>query len=99
MSNSSGLTKSQRTLILSAWISIFASVLVLAVKLLGYLQSHSGAVLADALESIVNILASIFSLYVMKAVAVPADEEHPYGHGKLEYVGAAFEGGLIFSRP
>jgi cation diffusion facilitator family transporter len=80
----------------AAWLSVVISFLVFSIKFFAYLQTHSTAVLSDALESIVNIVASVVALLILRAVAEPADEDHPYGHGKLEYFSAAFEGGLIF---
>lgn len=79
----------------AAWISFVVSIVVLVIKFAAYLQTHSTAILSDALESIVNVVAATAALFVMKAVSEPADEEHPYGHGKLEYFSSAFEGGLI----
>lgn len=78
-----------------AKISLIGSFFVLALKLWAYQTSLSQAVLSDALESLVNVLAAGVSLYLLKIVAEPADENHPYGHGKLEYFSSAFEGGLI----
>ncbi|MES3039320.1 MAG: cation transporter, partial [Bdellovibrionota bacterium] len=48
-----------------------------------------------ALETIVNIIAAFVMLFIIKTVLEPADENHPYGHGKLEFFSAAFEGGLV----
>lgn len=79
----------------AAWISLAVSVVVLCLKFLAYRLTNSTAVLSDATESIVNVVAATMSLFVMRAVAAPADKEHPYGHGKLEFFSAAFEGGLI----
>lgn len=84
-----------KQIIRAAGISLIVSVLLLGAKLSAYFLTHSTAVLSDALESIVNVLAAIVALFVTKIVAEPADEEHPYGHGKLEYFSASFEGGLI----
>jgi len=81
--------------ITSAWISLGVGIIVLGTKFAGYFVTHSQAIFSDALESIVNVVTAIIALLVMKAVAEPADEDHPYGHGKLEYFSAAFEGGLI----
>ncbi len=78
----------------SRWSAI-VSVVVLTLKTLAYLQSHSQALLSDALESIVNVVASLVALWVIHISTQPADDEHPYGHGKAEYFSAAFEGGLI----
>jgi cation diffusion facilitator family transporter len=80
----------------AAWISFGASVFIFALKVSAYYLTHSTAVLSDALESTVNVLASFVALIVLRFVSAPADEDHPYGHGKLEYFSAAFEGGLIF---
>jgi cation diffusion facilitator family transporter len=76
-------------------ISFGASVIILAIKFIAYSKTHSTAILSDALESIINVLAAGVTLVLMKYVSLPADENHPYGHGKLEYFSAAFEGGLI----
>lgn len=87
--------KSDQIAIRAAWISLFVSLFVLGLKYSAYLQTKSVAILSDATESIVNVIAAFIALLVMKHVAEPADKEHPYGHGKLEYFSAAFEGGLI----
>ncbi len=76
-------------------ISVIVSVFVLTFKTLAYVRTHSQAVLSDALESIVNVIASIVALWIIHMSSEPADDEHPYGHGKLEYFSAAFEGGLV----
>jgi len=80
----------------AAVISVLVSVFVFAIKVVAYYATHSTAVLSDALESTVNVVASVVALIVIRVVSQPADEDHPYGHGKLEYFSAAFEGGLIF---
>ncbi|WP_413289103.1 cation diffusion facilitator family transporter [Bdellovibrio sp. HCB337] len=80
----------------AAWISLLASVFVFAMKFAAYYMTGSTAVLSDALESTVNVLAAIVALIVIRIASKPADEDHPYGHGKVEYFSAAFEGGLIF---
>lgn len=80
----------------SAIVSLVVSVAVLALKTKAFYETHSVAVLSDALETVVNVVTAIFALWAIKMAAEPADEEHPYGHGKFEYFSAAFEGGLIF---
>jgi cation diffusion facilitator family transporter len=52
-------------------------------------------VLSDALESIVNVVAAAFALGGLFVAGIPADRNHPFGHGKVEFLAAAFEGGLI----
>jgi cation diffusion facilitator family transporter len=69
--------------------------LLFAIKLTAYFITHSVAVLTDALESIVNIVAAFIGLYSLTIAAKPRDEDHPYGHGKVEYISSAIEGVLI----
>lgn len=90
------MTQAQKSRNNAALLSFVASFLVLTLKTVGYFQTHSAAILSDAVESIVNVITSIIALYVIWYVSQPADEDHPYGHGKAEYFSAAFEGGLIF---
>ncbi|HSF33866.1 MAG TPA: cation diffusion facilitator family transporter [Candidatus Tectomicrobia bacterium] len=76
-------------------ISLVAGGALLWVKFLAYQLTGSTAVLSDALESIVNVVAAVFALGSLMFAGRPADRNHPYGHGKIEYFAAAFEGGLI----
>jgi len=76
-------------------ISLCVSVLLLAAKFEAYRRTGSSAVLSDALESIVNVVAALFGLGSIVFAGRPADRNHPYGHGKIEFFSAAFEGGLI----
>jgi cation diffusion facilitator family transporter len=78
-----------------ALVSIGAGVCVLGLKYLSYVLSGSVALKSDAIESIVNVVAAVFALGAVIFAGKPADKEHPYGHGKIEYFSAAFEGGLI----
>jgi cation diffusion facilitator family transporter len=64
-------------------------------KIIAYQFTHSLAILTDALESIVNVIAGFIGLYSLYVAAKPRDLDHPYGHGKAEFVSAAVEGGLI----
>lgn len=57
--------------------------------------THSVAILTDALESIVNVVAGILGVYSLYVSAKPKDADHPYGHGKVEFISAAVEGTLI----
>ena len=80
----------------AAWISAVASILIFLLKVYAYRVTNSAAVLSDALESIVNVIAAAVALYVIRISSEPADENHPYGHGKAESFSSTFEGGLIF---
>jgi cation diffusion facilitator family transporter len=79
-----------------AFVTLSISLIVLFLKTKAYYATFSVGVLSDALETVVNVLTAIIALFAVKIAAEPADENHPYGHGKLEYFSAAFEGGLIF---
>ncbi len=76
-------------------ISVAAGVVILGLKVLAYNITGSAALESDALESIVNVAAAIFALGAIVFSNRPADQGHPFGHGKIEYFSAAFEGGLI----
>lgn len=79
---------------LQRWISILSVALFIA-KIIAYYLTHSMAILTDALESIVNVIAGFIGLYSLYVAAKPRDFEHPYGHGKAEFISAAAEGSLI----
>ncbi len=79
----------------TAHISVLVSVIVFSLKFFAYTQTNSTAILSDALETIANIVTSLVALIILRYALEPADKEHPYGHGKLEYFSAAFEGGII----
>ncbi len=80
---------------LAALLSLLVGLGVMAMKFWGYRLTGSTAILSDAIESMVNVVAAGFALWAVRAAEAPPDEEHPYGHGKLEFVTAVFEGGLI----
>jgi cation diffusion facilitator family transporter len=65
------------------------------VKFGAYFLTQSNAILTDAAESIVNVLASSFAFYSIYLTTLPKDENHPYGHGKVEFFSAFLEGTLI----
>jgi len=79
----------------AAVLSLSVGVVLLAIKFAAYFLTGSAAIFSDALESIVNVLASGFALYSIILAHAPADESHPYGHGKIEFLAAGFEGGMI----
>lgn len=64
-------------------------------KMAAWWVSGSVAILTDALESIVNMVAAGFGLYSLYLAAQPRDRNHPYGHGKIEFISALIEGTLI----
>ena len=79
-----------------AWLSIAAAVATIALKTLAWWITGSVSLLSDALESLVNLAGASFALWMILITRVPADDEHPFGHGKAEYFAGGFEGVLIF---
>lgn len=75
---------------------LIVGLVLMSVKFLAWWLTGSVAILTDALESIINVVAGSFALISVYYAAQPRDEDHPYGHGKIEYLSAGFEGGLIF---
>lgn len=84
-----------RRRILAISLSLLMGLLIMGLKFYTYWITYSSAVLSDALESIVNVVASAFALGSLFIAAKPPDPTHPYGHGKIEYFSAGFEGALI----
>jgi cation diffusion facilitator family transporter len=80
---------------LAAATSVIVSVVLLTVKFTAYYLTDSAAIFSDALESIVNVIASLVATYSLLLAHQPADAQHPYGHGKVEFLSAGFEGGMI----
>jgi len=87
---------SQKNLAVQKWVAA-VSVILLAVKFIAYYSTHSVSILTDALESIVNVAAGFIGLYSLYIAAKPMDRDHPYGHGKAEFLSAAIEGTMICS--
>ncbi|MFB5944383.1 cation diffusion facilitator family transporter [Albibacterium profundi] len=85
--------KSQKSLIL---LSLITAISLMVIKFIAYFITHSNAVFTDALESIVNVIASSFAFYSIYLSSLPKDMNHPYGHGKVEFFSVFIEGALIF---
>lgn len=82
-----------RLIAISASLAIGAGLMV--VKFIAFYLTDSAAILSDALESIINVVAAGFALWSIIFAARSPDPTHPYGHGKMEYFSAGFEGALI----
>ena len=68
---------------------------LMAIKFVAYYMTGSVAILTDALESIVNVVAAFVGLYALYLSAQPPDKSHPFGHGKIENISAIIEGTMI----
>jgi cation diffusion facilitator family transporter len=88
------LDNSRQNLRVQKWVVTVAVVLFI-IKMIAWILTHSVAILTDALESTVNVIAGFIGLYSLYVAAKPRDEDHPYGHGKAEFLSAAVEGTLI----
>lgn len=80
---------------IAAATSVVVSLLLLVIKFAAFYLTGSAAIFSDALESIVNVTASLVAMYSLLLAHQPADAQHPYGHGKVEFLSAGFEGGMI----
>ncbi|WP_294292411.1 cation diffusion facilitator family transporter, partial [uncultured Chryseobacterium sp.] len=75
-------------------IAVFGIILFIG-KIVAWKLTNSDAVFSDAMESIVNVISAFMGLYSLYLAAKPKDEDHPYGHGKVEFVTSGIEGALI----
>lgn len=76
-------------------LSLLAAFVTMALKTLAWYITGSVGFLSDAIESVVNVAGAGFALFMVTLARRPADDSHPYGHSKAEYLSAAFEGGMI----
>jgi cation diffusion facilitator family transporter len=70
-------------------------IILFIMKVFAWYLTQSVAILTDALESTVNVIAGLIGVYSLFISAKPKDSDHPYGHGKAEFLSAAVEGTLI----
>ena len=85
----------QRQRFRAAMLSLLTGLVMLGLKMGAYLLTGSATVLSDALESVVHVAAVSFMFWCFRFSSAPPDAEHPYGHGKAEYLSIGFEGGAI----
>ncbi len=76
-------------------IVVVVAVLLFGVKVIAWYMTASVAILTDALESTVTVTAGFIGLYSRSDAAKPKDADHPYGHGKAEFISAAVEGATL----
>ncbi len=80
-----------------AWLSVAAACVTMALKLLAWRLTGSVGLFSDALESLVNLAAALAALSAVLVSALPPDEDHSFGHDKIEYFASGFEGALILA--
>lgn len=76
-------------------LAIYVGIFLLILKFTAYFITNSNAILTDALESIVNVTASFIGLFSLNLSLTPKDRNHPYGHGKIEFISGLAEGLMI----
>ena len=79
----------------TAWTSLAVGLFVLSLKGVAWWITGSTAFFAEMLETVVNVAAASAALMAVRYSAMPADDNHPYGHAKAEYFSAVLEGALI----
>lgn len=89
------ISHSPRHLLRFAWLSALAAVVTIGLKTAAWALTGSVGLLSDAMESFVNLAGAILALAMLTVAARPADDDHPYGHGKAEYFSSGVEGALI----
>jgi len=79
-----------------AWVSVVSNTSLTLLKIVVGLLIGSVSVISEAIHSGVDLLASLIALFAVKGSSTPADERHPFGHGKLENISGTVEALLIF---
>jgi cation diffusion facilitator family transporter len=89
------ITSDQHDMQRAMKLSVAVGLIMLLIKFTAYFRTGSSAILSDAAESIVHIIAVLFAAYSLWLAMKPADEQHPYGHAKISFFSAGVEGALI----
>ena len=76
-------------------LNLFGNIILLVIKLLGGTYGRSQALIADAVHSLSDIIVSLMMLISLKISAVPPDDNHPWGHGNVEYIASTIIGVLL----
>jgi len=88
------LDSHQINLRVQKWV-VTVAIVLFVIKITAWFLTNSVSILTDALESTVNVIAGLIGWYSLFVAAKPRDVDHPYGHGKAEFISAAVEGTLI----
>jgi len=87
--------KNNHAMHMAARLAFITSLTLLLAKFGAYYLTDSKAIFSDAIESIINVVTAAFLMLSISVSSKPVDEDHPYGHGKIESFSAGLEGGLI----
>src|SRR3974390_523073 len=80
----------------ATFLGMATNAVLSGVKLVAGIVGHSHALVADAVESFADVFSSLIVWRGVVVAAEPADEDHPYGHGKAEPIAAAIVSGMLF---
>lgn len=89
------IIKNNQIKLKTAKTSLIVGMFLLLIKFTAYVITDSAAIFSDATESVINVVASAVALFSIMLSSKPADKDHPYGHGNIEYFSAGFEGFLV----
>jgi cation diffusion facilitator family transporter len=78
-----------------ARLSVFSNTLLIILKVVVGILSGSISILSEAIHSFMDLLAAIIAYFSVKISDAPADERHPYGHGKFENISGVIEAMLM----
>lgn len=78
-----------------AWLSVGAALATITLKTVAWQVTGSVGMLSDAMESLVNLVAALLALWMLRLAAAPPNVDHPFGRSKAEYFSSGFEGALI----
>ncbi|MRR37284.1 cation diffusion facilitator family transporter, partial [bacterium] len=95
MSTTAKTEADRKQLTFAMRLSLAVGLLMFVMKVGAYALTGSAAILSDAAESVVHVAAVVFAAYSLKLSYKPADENHPYGHAKISFFSAGFEGAMI----
>lgn len=79
-----------------AWLSVISNITLVVLKVVVGVTIASVSVISEAVHSAMDLLAALIALFAVKNSGKPADEEHPFGHGKIENISGTIEALLIF---
>jgi cation diffusion facilitator family transporter len=88
------MESSRENIRIQRWVLV-VGIILLSIKSVAWFLTNSVAILTDALEGIINVLSAGMGLYALWLSSKPRDKNHPYGHGKVEFLSAGIEGTLI----
>jgi cation diffusion facilitator family transporter len=95
VSSGSETARRQKRLLRLVTLAILAALATITLKVIAWQITGSVGLLADAAESVVNLVAAVVALIVVRWAGQPADEDHAYGHDKADYLSAGAEGTMI----